>query len=87
MEHGEQLPLFDIPPEQAQSKNPMVVSCGPGPEGAICRDCAHLMEYQQANRWYKCGLRKPGGPKTDHRVRWPACAKFRHYIDAAIEED
>jgi hypothetical protein len=58
--------------------NPMLAVVGPGPDGAICRDCIHLFRVGGvAGRYYKCDLRRvSSGPATDHRVRWPACAKF-----------
>lgn len=60
------------------TSNPCVIAYGPGPGGKTCGDCAHLfMQGGVAGRYYKCGLRlNTGGPATDHRVRWPACAKF-----------
>jgi hypothetical protein len=63
------------------SPNPCVQLYGPGPEGETCKHCALLLHFQQAASWYKCSLRKGkqgglGGPSTDHKVRWPACAKF-----------
>jgi hypothetical protein len=59
--------------------NPMLAQAGPGPEGAKCGSCSHL--FQQggtSGTYYKCDLRRnTGGPATDHRVRWPACAHYQ----------
>jgi hypothetical protein len=70
----------EIPVEK--SVNPCIDAYGPGPAGAICRDCVHL----QSATWYKCDMRawkSKGGknagtvyPGGDHRVRWKACARF-----------
>ena len=58
--------------------NPCVRMFGRGPEGSICKICKHLDYHQPGNkRFYKCYLRPfTRGPGSDHRVRWPACAKF-----------
>jgi hypothetical protein len=58
--------------------NPMVASCGFGPEGAKCGQCAYLTAHHFDKRYYKCLLRgKPTrGSATDHRVTWPACGRF-----------
>jgi hypothetical protein len=57
--------------------NPLLALYGPGPEGAICRDCVHLERHQYGTTFYKCDLRRnTSSPTTDHRVRWPACGKF-----------
>lgn len=58
--------------------NPCVVAFGPGPEGRTCGECSHLFARgDTAGRYYKCDLRViTGGPGSDHRVRWPACARF-----------
>lgn len=59
-------------------RNPMLVVVGKDPENRRCADCAHLfMVGGVSGRYYKCDLRRvTGGPATDHRVNWPACAKF-----------
>jgi hypothetical protein len=58
--------------------NPMIASCGFGPEGAKCGQCAYLTAHPFDKRYYKCMLRgKPTrGSATDHRVSWPACGRF-----------
>ena len=66
--------------------NPCVIEYGAGPEGATCESCAHLRGFRQSTTWYKCELRqwtansgKNRGtvyPGKDHRLRWPACARF-----------
>ena len=57
--------------------NPMLVY-GPGPLEADCGDCEHLFRVGGvAGRYYKCEERRiTSGAATDHRVRWPTCAKF-----------
>lgn len=80
----EEKPTPVVEPEH--SVNPCVDRFGPGPEGAICRDCIHLHAFKQSATWYKCEKRQwrtkggkyPGtvNPGKDHRVRYPACAKF-----------
>lgn len=66
------------------TSNPCVVAFGPGPAGASCRSCVHLFaQGGVAGRYYKCELRRvTGGPGTDHRVGWPACARFEAAADA-----
>jgi hypothetical protein len=42
-----------------------------------CGECALLYGVQKSKVYYKCRLRKAtNGPGSDHRVRWPACARF-----------
>lgn len=62
----------------ALTSNPCVAAYGPDPEGRQCKDCKHLfMQGGVAGRYYKCDLRViTGGPASDHRYRWPACARF-----------
>ena len=61
-----------------RKSNPMLLAVGPGPEGKSCADCGHLFRVGGvAGRYYKCALRRvTSGPATDHRVNWPACARF-----------
>lgn len=57
--------------------NPCVAAYGPGPEGKRCGDCAHLIAHRFAKTYYKCDLRvQTASAASDHRVRWPACARF-----------
>lgn len=60
------------------TSNPCVIAFGEGPQDKTCGSCRHL--YRQggvAGTYYKCDLRRnTSGPATDHRVRWPACARF-----------
>lgn len=64
--------------------NPLLRVYGPGPEGARCGSCVHLFRVGGvAGRYYKCDLRRnSAGPASDHRVRWPACARFERDPDA-----
>jgi hypothetical protein len=84
---GASLPPVEEPkPAPEHSVNPCIDMYGPGPEGRICRDCVHLQGFKQSATWYKCtkrawktkGGKYPGTvyPGPDHRVRYPACAKF-----------
>lgn len=60
------------------SPNPMVRQFGQAPQGRQCKGCVHLfLQPGVAGRYFKCDLRGvTRGAATDHRVRWPACAKF-----------
>ena len=71
------IPGVVVPKGKPKRMNPMVAAWGRGPEGETCAHCAHLYGKQYANTYWKCDLRaNTGGAATDHRVRWPACAKF-----------
>lgn len=61
-----------------EAGNPMLKTAGPGPAGATCKTCCHLLkDHHQSTHYYKCELRGvTRGTATDHRVNWPACAKF-----------
>lgn len=64
--------------EVTAEPNPLRRLLGPGPEGARCKECEHLEGHTYAKTYYKCALRNnTGGPATDHRVNWKACAKFK----------
>lgn len=63
--------------KRRQAGNPLIAVHGQGPDGAICRDCAHLYTKKYAGTYHKCDLRADtNGPGTDHRVRWPACGRY-----------
>lgn len=80
------LTLFDSKQYEYGDPNPCIYAFGKGPEGKHCRTCRSLRAFGgegRRRRWYKCLLRrspqdptKMGGPSTDHRVRWNACAKY-----------
>jgi hypothetical protein len=56
--------------------NPMLVY-GPGPADKRCGDCEHLFVRRFAKNYYKCELRSDSfSAVSDHRVRWPTCARF-----------
>lgn len=59
-------------------ENPCVRLFGKGPEGATCKSCALLFcPGGTSKRYNKCKLRQvTHGPGSDHKVRWPACAKY-----------
>jgi hypothetical protein len=57
--------------------NPCVQIFGPGPADKRCKECKFLFANVKSKRYYKCELRDfSNGPKTDHKVNWPACGKF-----------
>ena len=73
------LTLFDLQPvTDRRFENPCVRLFGPGPKGAICKGCVHLYVNQPGHKnFFKCDLRRhSNGPATDHKARWPACARF-----------
>lgn len=61
-----------------RASNPCVVAFGPGPADRNCSSCMHLVaQGGVAGRYLKCDLRRiTGGSATDHRARWPACARY-----------
>jgi hypothetical protein len=73
--------------------NPLLPIFGPGPAGATCGSCDHLVARRLARTYYKCELRSlSGSASTDHRVRWPACGRFVEgggslVVDASVELD
>ena len=57
--------------------NPCLIEFGEGPMYKQCRDCAHMVANRQSAVYWKCDLRKnTHGAGPDHRVKWPACARF-----------
>jgi hypothetical protein len=68
-------------PMRLSDPNPQIARFGPGPVGATCADCVHLLRYHQVARWNKCALRKidplKDGGSTDQKAGWPACAKYQ----------
>jgi hypothetical protein len=60
-----------------ENVNPCVRLYGLREPPAKCKACALLFSHCTARKWYKCKLRGcTHGPGTDHRVNWPACARF-----------
>lgn len=58
-------------------ENPCVRIFGAGPADVTCKTCSHLYCNVKGHRFYKCDLRKhTNGPASDHKVKWPACAKY-----------
>lgn len=52
---------------------------GTGPDGKMCKDCAHCFKAYAAGTYYKCQLTKANhtrGRKTDILIRSPACKFF-----------
>lgn len=72
------LTLFDDLPSVAPEPNECRVIFGHGPSGATCKTCKHLHRgpLGHSKVWYKCDLRRAGGPATDHRVGWLACGRY-----------
>ncbi len=64
---------------ELDSINPCVRLYGAGPDDKQCKDCVHLYTFHQSARWFKCDQRPRHrkGISGDHRVRWPACAKYQ----------
>lgn len=65
--------------------NPCIVLYGWGTVGQKCRGCIHLRyrpERSPQVRHWKCDLRAlTHGAKTDHKVTWPACARYEQRIE------
>ena len=63
--------------QPAPTGNPCVSIYGQGKPGQTCKGCDHLRALIYAKTYYKCDLRQnTHGTKTDHKVRWPSCAKY-----------
>lgn len=73
------IPMAMQQPPLARKQNPCISLYGPGPTAALCRTCSHLIRSKpRAHTYYKCELRTiTGGAATDHRLRWPACARYQ----------
>ena len=76
---------METPAEESRSNNPnpMVRGCGfhdpKGERGETrCKTCRHcLRKRYRSYRGYRCRFRRDtNGPATDHRLKWPACAKY-----------
>ena len=86
--------LFDTSRMVKVDPNPCVGLYGYGPEGKRCRTCALLLPGPtgHSKRWYKCALRRNpltmsfGGPDTDHRMKWNACAKYMEGEGSDVDE-
>ncbi|PTM58353.1 hypothetical protein C8J48_0935 [Desmospora activa DSM 45169] len=73
----EQIKLFSDHIFAPLEQNEMRRVFGPGPDGARCKTCQHLIKKVQGGAYLKCGLRlNTNGAETDHRAGWKACAKF-----------
>lgn len=52
-----------------------------------CKNCFHLIAKHYAKTYYKCELRgnvDKCSPKSDHRVNWTACGKFKPETELII---
>jgi hypothetical protein len=64
--------------------NPMVRKFGVDLEGRKYKGCDFIVANQCSKRYYKCKLRGvTSGPGTDHRLSWPACAKWTPFKPAS----
>ncbi|HEX9036962.1 MAG TPA: hypothetical protein VF808_08230 [Ktedonobacterales bacterium] len=45
-----------LQPDGQPNPNPCVQMWGPGPAGAICKNCVHLRYISASRRYYKCDL-------------------------------
>ena len=81
---AEQIVFGEISKAEAEKKfgiaameNPCIGTYGPDPMGRTCAYCSHLYARRQSKTYWKCDLRKEThGPGSDHRKKWPACAKY-----------
>lgn len=66
-------------PELIGNRNLMVRKFGLGPDGVRCKSCRFLVSRRPGqNSYWKCEKRGiTGGPATDHRVRYDACALYQ----------
>lgn len=73
------LARYSTTPRPFPKVNPML-AFGPGPEGATCRTCVHLVKANvdtARGGYLKCEIRGiTGGTGTDHRAKWDACAYY-----------
>lgn len=54
-----------------------ITGCPLREEGGTCGTCAHhVVQQMTAGTYHKCDLNLTRGPKTDLRVRWPACTRW-----------
>lgn len=57
---------------------------GTGPTGETCGSCRFIVGMGRGGKFHKCELTRAcwtHGPRTDIRVRWPACSKWEHPMD------
>ncbi len=66
----------DLPPEMPRPTSPRRTTTK---AGTLCQACVHLRRMvEMSHPVYKCDLHPhlTHGAATDHRVRWPACARY-----------
>lgn len=66
-------------PQKAKRGQPKgnAAPIGSGPAGETCGSCKNAYCFEYAKRYWKCRLVKPtGGPGTDIRLKWAACARW-----------
>lgn len=64
-------------PKRGQPKG-NAAPIGSGPAGETCRTCVHARCVKLGKTYHKCALVKAtGGPATDIRLKWPACARWQ----------
>ena len=58
-----------------------------GPESETCGSCAHRVTRGYGSKYHKCSLRPiTGGPATDIRIKWRACARWSATAPTAATE-
>ena len=64
--------------QKPANPNPCITAFGEGPPGQTCKGCVHLRyPLGFATRHWKCDRRTlTHGKATDHKVSYPACAKY-----------
>jgi len=64
---------------QTLAGNRLIAQFGPGPDGATCGGCTHLMRKEyHTQEYFKCAMRGVShGSATDYRLKWAACRLFQ----------
>ncbi len=67
-----------VPPKSVIRTMRMIARHGPGPDGAKCKTCAHLIYHEANKRYYKCLLYgDTASMATDWRCRQDACGQYQ----------
>ena len=71
---SDELKFGDDMPRAQKKGNPLIAKYGPGPVGTMCRTCINFLGDR---KFFKCELRGVSNShSTDHRMKWPTCAKY-----------